>query len=330
MPCFSWPAETSERPAPTPGHRTIEMAAAGRDVKRIKARTAETALVRQVRRDRMSFDHRAGRRKNVHQRTRPAALPAADRDDVAVAIEAHALDSAMLAAMIFAENVENDGMLERAVGADRVGTQLARLLRTRQAVGDVKRALVVREQHRAGADGVVGEPRRRPGAAVVAFKAQHRAVVKEWKDRWPERNDGMAGIGEIDAVLPIDNKVARLIMVLAVKERIDRDRAPIGGELDKPAPALLRAVYLTVRSARKAVDAVGVAPEFAHCLARVVQPEQPPSSTVLNSTWSRVLSQMTPPADPSNGPATRSNSHAMPRSYQTGTPGMLRRVRNTE
>jgi hypothetical protein len=64
-------------------------------------------------------------------------------------------------------------------------------------------------------------------------------VVKEWKDRWPERNDGMAGIGEIDAVLPIDNKVARLIMVLAVKERIDRDCAPIGGELDKPAPAPL-------------------------------------------------------------------------------------------
>src|SRR5262249_25636242 len=76
------------------------------------------------------------RRKNVHQRTRPAALPAADRNDVAVAIETHALDSAMLAAMIFAENVQNDGMLERAVGADRVGTQLAPLLRTRQAVGD--------------------------------------------------------------------------------------------------------------------------------------------------------------------------------------------------
>src|SRR6516225_1029256 len=277
MPCFSWPAETSERPAPSPGHRTIEMAAAGRDVKRIKARTAETALVRQVRRDRMSFDHRAGRRKNVHQRTRPAALPAADRDDVAVAIETHALDSAMLAAMIFAENVQNDGMLERAVGADRVGTQLAPLLRTRQAVGDVKRALVVREQHRAGADGVVGEPRRRPGAAVVAFKAQHRAVVKEWKDRWPKRDDGMAGIGEIDAVLPIDNKVARLIMVLAVKERIDRDCAPIGGELDKPAP------------------------ELAHRLARVVQPEQPP---LIHGAEQRLVAGAIPD-DTAGGPLER-------------------------
>src|SRR5262249_58440739 len=117
-----------------------------------------------------------------------------------------------LAAMMFAENVQNDGMLERAVGADRVGTQLAPLLRTRQAVGDVKRALVVREQHRAGADGVVGEPRRRPGAAVVAFNAQHRAVVKEWKDRWPERNDGMAGGGGKEGGVADDQKERRLDM----------------------------------------------------------------------------------------------------------------------
>src|SRR5262245_8217150 len=330
MPCFSWPAETSERPTPTPGHRTIEMAAAGRDVKRIKARTAETALVRQVRRDRVSFDHRAGRRKNVHQRTRPAALPAADRDDVAVAIKAHALDSAMLAAMIFAENMENDGMLERAVGADRVGTQLAALLRTRQAVGDVKRVLIMREQHRARADRVVGEPRGRPGAAVVAFKAQHRAVVKEWKDRWPERNEGMAGICEIDAVLPIHNKIARLIMVLAIKERIDRDCAAIACELDEPAPALLRAVYLTVRSARETVDAVGVAPELAHRLAGVVQPQQPP----LIHGAEQHLAAGAIPDDAAGGPLERpGNRFEFPchlRSYQTGTPGMLRRVRNTE
>src|SRR5262249_41061032 len=195
---FSGPAKATERPAPPPGHRTIEMAAAGRDVKRIKARTAETALVWQVGGDRMSFVHRAGRRKNVHQRTGPTALPSANRDDVAIAVKGHAPDSPMLAPMILAENRQNAGMRERAVGADRVGTQLAAVLRTRQAVGDVKRVLVVREQHRAGADGVVGEPRRCPGAAVVAFKAQHRAVVKEWKDRWPKRNDGMAGIGEID------------------------------------------------------------------------------------------------------------------------------------
>src|SRR5262249_56869153 len=102
--------------------------AAARNVTCSKPRPAETAPVRQVRRDRMSFDHRPGRRKNVHQRTRPAALPAADRDDVGVAIETHALDSAMLAAMIFAEYVQNDGMLERAIGADRVGTQLPPLL----------------------------------------------------------------------------------------------------------------------------------------------------------------------------------------------------------
>src|SRR5262249_42266548 len=92
----------------------------------------------------------------------------------------------------------------------------------------------------------------------------------------PERSDGMAGIGEKDAVLPIDNKGARLIMVLSVKERIDPDRAPIRGELDKPAPPLFRAPYLTPRSAPPAPEAVGVAPELAPRLARVVQPEQPP------------------------------------------------------
>jgi hypothetical protein len=55
---------------------------------------------------------------------------AADRDDVAIGIKAHTLDTAMLAAMIFAECVENDRMIERAFGADRVGAQLAALLRT--------------------------------------------------------------------------------------------------------------------------------------------------------------------------------------------------------
>src|SRR5262249_38069815 len=83
-------------------------------------------------------------------------------------------------------------------------------------------------------------------------------------------------VDDRDVVSPIDNKVARLLALLHVKCRTAPARPPSGGDLDKPAPALLRAVYLPVRSAREAVDAVGVAPELAHRLARVVQPEQPP------------------------------------------------------
>ena len=72
----------------------------------------------------MSFDHRAGRRKSPPA-DRARYTAAADRDDVAIAIKAHALDSAMLARDL-RRNMQNDGMIERAVGADRIGPQLRR------------------------------------------------------------------------------------------------------------------------------------------------------------------------------------------------------------
>src|SRR5262249_39157302 len=92
--------------------------------------------------------------------------------------------------------------------------------------------------------------------------------------------------------------------LLAIKERIDRDCAAIACELNEPAPALLRAVYLTIRAARETVDAVGVAPELAHRLAGVVQPEQPP----LIHGAEQHLAAGAIPDDAAGGPLERSGN----------------------
>ena len=64
MRCLLRCARTLFPSAPASGRCTKKLAAAGRDIKRIKLRPAETAFVGQVRRDRMAFDHRAARRKD--------------------------------------------------------------------------------------------------------------------------------------------------------------------------------------------------------------------------------------------------------------------------
>src|SRR5262245_13460668 len=97
--------------APAARRRAIEMAPAGGDIKRIRPGTAETAVVRQIGRERMRFQDRAAGREYHHQRTRPRALPAADRNDVAIGVEAHALDAAMRTAMVQAEAVQHDWMI---------------------------------------------------------------------------------------------------------------------------------------------------------------------------------------------------------------------------
>src|SRR5438128_1061686 len=78
--------------APACGRCTKQLASAGGDVEPIEIGPAEAAFVRQVRGDRMAFDRGSVRSEDMHQRPRTAALPSADRDDVAVGVEAHALD----------------------------------------------------------------------------------------------------------------------------------------------------------------------------------------------------------------------------------------------
>src|SRR5262249_50695894 len=127
------------------GVRTIELASGRRDIERIEIGAAETAFVRQISRERMALEHSTAWREDVRQRARSAALPAADRDDVAVGIEAHALDAAVRTAMVRGERVQHDRVIERAVGADGIGAQLAALALARLAVGDVQRPLVRRQ-----------------------------------------------------------------------------------------------------------------------------------------------------------------------------------------
>src|SRR5215472_627783 len=100
-------------------------------------------------------------------------------------------------------------------------------------------------------------------------------MIEEWKDRWSERNDRMARIGEIDAILPVDDEIAWLIVVLAIEQGVDRNSAPVGSELDEPPPAFLRAVHFAVRAEGEAVDPVGVTAKLGDRLADMIEPKQP-------------------------------------------------------
>src|SRR5262249_47439283 len=155
------------------------------------------------------------------------------------------------------------------------GTQLPTLPFAWLAVSDVKRFLVRRQQHCTGADRVVGKPTRDPGAPVIAFEPQHGAMIEEWKDRWPERNDWMARVGEIDAVLPVDDESARLVVILAIEQGVDRNSAAVGSELNEPPPAFLRAVHFAVRAEGESVYPVGVTAKLGDCLADMIEPKQP-------------------------------------------------------
>src|SRR5262245_35043654 len=85
----------------------------------------------------------------------------------------------------------------------------------------------------------------------------------------------MARIGEIDAAAPVNRKIARLVVILAVEQRVYRHGAPIGGELDQTPPAFLRAEKLPVWPERQSVHAIGVAAKLADRARRMVKTQQP-------------------------------------------------------
>ena len=58
----------------------------------------------------------------------------------------------------------------------------------------------------------------------------------------------MTRVGEIEPALPVDDEIARLIVILAVEQGIDRNGTPVGRELDEPPSALLGAVHFAVRA----------------------------------------------------------------------------------
>ena len=109
-------------------------------------------------------------------------------------------------------------------------------------------------------------------------------MIKERKDRWPERNNGMEWIGEIDAVVPVDDEIARLIVILAIELGIDSDGATVRSKLYEPPPAFLRTIQLAVWAKCEPIDPVGV-PAKTPWTALLVSSNQSnrPSSTTLNS-----------------------------------------------
>src|SRR5262249_50564852 len=131
-----WPAPTSG------GLGTIEMPAAGGHVEGSKIVAAETAAIGTIGGEGRALDHRAARREHIDQRPGSATGPAAAGDDVAVGVDAHALDPAVRSAVVRAEAVQHLAMADAAVGGDGIGAQLPSLVDARLAVGDVERRFV--------------------------------------------------------------------------------------------------------------------------------------------------------------------------------------------
>jgi len=111
----------------------------------------------------------------------------------AVGIETHPLDAAMMAAMVGAERVQHDRMVDRAVVADRIGAQLAFVTLARLAIRHVEGLLVRRQQHRPRGYRVEGDASGDPGTAIVALEAEHRAVLEERKIAGPNGITGWRG-----------------------------------------------------------------------------------------------------------------------------------------
>src|SRR5262249_34363411 len=97
---------------------------------------------------------------------------------------------------------------------------------------------------------------------------------EEGEDLGAEGDHRMMRIGEPDAVLAVDHEVARLIVALAVEQRLDGDEPAIGHELDQPPAAFLRPIELTAGTERKTVDAVDVAPYLADGPVRWIEAQQ--------------------------------------------------------
>jgi hypothetical protein len=72
----------------------------------------------------------------------------------------------------------------------------------------------------------------------------------------------------------VDDKVAGLVVVLAVEQRIDGDQPAIRRELDQPASALLGAVELAARAMREAVHAVGVTAKLGDRTGRRIEAQE--------------------------------------------------------
>ena len=107
-----------------------------------KVRSAKADVRRTIRRNWVCLEHASCRREHCQHRPGSAYFPPICRDDVAFCIEAHAVDSAMYALVIFAPREERLVGAEAAVFLDRIRPQLARDAFGIAAFCDVERLLV--------------------------------------------------------------------------------------------------------------------------------------------------------------------------------------------
>src|SRR5262245_66108185 len=110
-----WPAPTSS------GLGAVEVPAAGGHIERSKIAAAETAAIGAIGGEGMALDHRAVWREHVDQRPRSATGPPAAGDDMAVGVEAHALDPALRSAVVRTEAVQHLALADAAVRGEGIG-----------------------------------------------------------------------------------------------------------------------------------------------------------------------------------------------------------------
>ena len=140
----------------------------------------------------MLLQHRPVRGEDGDARARPAQLPAAGGDDVAIRVPAHAVDAARLA-----EVVQDGERAERAIVQDRVGAQLAHRVQVVVALGDVERALVPGEEQPVRAGGVEGQAF--DGTWSLAALGRSEAVDRVVVELAVAVVVAIAGVGEPDA-----------------------------------------------------------------------------------------------------------------------------------
>ena len=164
----------------------------------------------------MHFEHAASRRKHGDHGPRAAFFPAVGGDDVAVAVEAHAVDAAMRALVVCAPSEQRRISAEAAVCLDRVGAQLARDVILVAAFGDVKRVLVLRNENAVRLRGIERHARGGVSAVFLRVAAQDRLVIDFHAGvRVPVA--AVDRIGEPDAALAVDREVVGRIEPFAVK-----------------------------------------------------------------------------------------------------------------
>src|SRR5260370_41226819 len=135
-------------------------------------------------------------------------------------------------------------------------------------------------------------------------------------------------MGDPEAVRPVDHETAGWVVVLASDRCVARHDAAVGGERDEPPAAFLRAVDLAARAAREPVHPVGVAASLGDGLARGIEAQQPPLVDRAEQNAVAIRDDAAGRAFVGTGDEVELPSHLAP-PYQTGTPGILSRVRCT-